>query len=215
MTTLDPNLAAILKDSGLGNDAVWAHKQSGKYIMYHWACERAAAKKGIVWDSPTVVTADPINKIAVLLVSGKLGDKSEWSFGEAAPYNTTQTYPFAMAEKRGKDRVLLKLIDMHGLLYSEEEAEDFKPTKHASPSEKWHGPLKITELKDKMRKFKGDLEDCEESEQLMALLQTATPALTQCQHDLPEWYFGDGGDVRGAAQAIKEKREQLAGMSRV
>jgi hypothetical protein len=35
-------------------------------------------------------------------------------------------YPFAMAEKRAKDRVILKLIALHGLVYSEEEADDFK-----------------------------------------------------------------------------------------
>jgi hypothetical protein len=126
MTTLDANLAAILKASGLGNDAVWAHKQSGKYIMYHWACEKAAATKGIKWEPPTVVHADPAAKLAVILVTGRLGDQVEWSFGEAAPYNTTQTYPFAMAEKRAKDRVVLKLIGLHGLAYSEEEADTFK-----------------------------------------------------------------------------------------
>lgn len=126
MTTLDANLAAILKASGLGNDAVWAHKQSGKYIMYHWACEKAAATKGIKWEAPVVVHADPAAKLAVILVTGRLGDQVEWSFGEAAPYNTTQTYPFAMAEKRAKDRVVLKLIGLHGLAYSEEEADSFK-----------------------------------------------------------------------------------------
>ncbi len=126
MTTLDANLAAILKACELGNDAVWAHKQSGKFIMYHWACEKAAATKGIKWEAPVVVHADPAAKLAVILVTGRLGEQVEWSFGEAAPYNTTQTYPFAMAEKRAKDRVVLKLIGLHGLAYSEEEADDFK-----------------------------------------------------------------------------------------
>src|SRR3954451_5869163 len=31
-----------------------------------------------------------------------------------------------MAEKRAKDRVILKLVGLHGLLYSEEEADEFK-----------------------------------------------------------------------------------------
>lgn len=34
-------------------------------------------------------------------------------------------YPFAMAEKRAKDRVILKLAGLHGL-YSEDEADEFK-----------------------------------------------------------------------------------------
>jgi hypothetical protein len=31
-----------------------------------------------------------------------------------------------MAEKRAKDRVILKLVELHGLVYSEEEADEFK-----------------------------------------------------------------------------------------
>jgi transcription initiation factor IIF auxiliary subunit len=33
-----------------------------------------------------------------------------------------------MAEKRAKDRVILKLVGLHGDVYSEEEADDFKDT---------------------------------------------------------------------------------------
>ena len=32
----------------------------------------------------------------------------------------------AMAEKRSRDRVILKLLSLHGALYSEDEADDFK-----------------------------------------------------------------------------------------
>jgi hypothetical protein len=35
-------------------------------------------------------------------------------------------YPFAMAEKRAKDRVILKLIALHGLVYSEDDSDEFK-----------------------------------------------------------------------------------------
>ena len=33
---------------------------------------------------------------------------------------------YAMAEKRAKDRVILKLLELHGLVYSEEEADEFR-----------------------------------------------------------------------------------------
>ena len=36
-----------------------------------------------------------------------------------------------MAEKRAKDRVILKLAGLHGYVYSEDEAEDFKESPHA------------------------------------------------------------------------------------
>jgi hypothetical protein len=41
-------------------------------------------------------------------------------------------YVFCMAEKRGRDRVILKLAGLHGV-YSEEEADDFK--RGAKPEE--------------------------------------------------------------------------------
>ena len=55
-----------------------------------------------------------------------MGDVSEWSFGEAAPYNNKNNYPFAMAEKRAKDRVILKLVGLHGDTYSQAEADEFE-----------------------------------------------------------------------------------------
>ena len=55
---------------------------------------------------------------------GHLGDKSEWSYGEASDKNCQNKYPLAMAEKRAKDRVILKLVGLHGYIYSEDEMED-------------------------------------------------------------------------------------------
>jgi hypothetical protein len=92
-----------------------------------------AVKAGITFNRPDIIDASPDN--VVITVSGCLfktneagerGSYTEWSFGECSPKNNKNQYPYAMAEKRGKDRVALKLIGLHGLLYSEEEAEDFK-----------------------------------------------------------------------------------------
>jgi hypothetical protein len=66
--------------------------------------------------------------VVALCAFGKLGDREEWSIGEAAPKNNKNSYPYAMAEKRAKDRVILKLLNTHGYLYSEAEFEaDEKP----------------------------------------------------------------------------------------
>jgi len=62
----------------------------------------------------------------VVCVTGCLGDFSEWSIGESTPRNTTNNYPFAMAEKRAKDRVILKLLGVAGFVYSEQEADNFE-----------------------------------------------------------------------------------------
>ena len=212
---IDAKLAALLKEADLGEEAVWLHKQSGKHIMLHWACERLGAKKGVVFDQPVVVQADAAGGTAVVLVTGRLGDKSEWSFGEASPANNKAAYPFSMAEKRGKDRVVLKLVGLHGEVYSEEEAEDFKPTIAPRASDKWHGPLGITELKGQMRYFAGELAACEAYDDLLVLLEGYKAVLEQCARDLPTWYNGDGKDIDGVLVTIKARREVLAGESRV
>ena len=63
------------------------------------------------------------------MVVGRMGERSEWSIGEAASYNNKNSYPFAMAEKRAKDRVILKLVGLHGDVYSEDEADAFKESR--------------------------------------------------------------------------------------
>lgn len=210
MAELNEKLSKVLKDCGLGKDAVWKHQQSGKWIVYHWACEVAAASKGIKFAPPFVVSADPANKLAVICVTGKLGEQEEWSFGEAAPYNTQQNYPFAMAEKRAKDRVILKLIGLHGLVYSEEEADDFKTGAPQNRGQQFHGPLKITELKEKMRQFAADLGAVTDEGELAGLLNSYQDALDQCMRDLPNWWFGvDGSDVKGIRERIEEVRQSL------
>src|SRR3954467_9953597 len=61
-----------------------------------------------------------------------MGERTEWAIGEA-PVNANYRVSGrqapsgdALAEKRAKDRVILKLVGLHGLLYSEEEADEFK-----------------------------------------------------------------------------------------
>ena len=98
----------------------------GTFVLLHKALERVAAHKNITFDPPTVIESDIASKSVVIVVTGHLGDKSEWSFGEAATYNNKNAYPYAMAEKRAKDRVILKLVGLHGHVYSEEEADVFK-----------------------------------------------------------------------------------------
>ena len=97
----------------------------GTPVVYHKACEKIAAHKGIVFDEPKIIESSVKEKYAVLLVTGHMKDTSEWSIGEASPYNNKNTYPFAMAEKRAKDRVILKLVGLHGDVYSQDEADEF------------------------------------------------------------------------------------------
>lgn len=125
---LDPAIGDVLKTFGFKQDACWdCH---GTWVVYHKVLEQIAAKAGIKYDPPQVLVAE--RDAAVIMVVGKYGEKSEWSIGEAVinvNYKVSgkqAAYPYAMAEKRAKDRVILKLIGLHGFVYSEEEADDFK-----------------------------------------------------------------------------------------
>ena len=122
---LDQALVEILqKYHPSPRDAVWdCH---GTWVILHKAVELIAAKAGVQFDAPYIIHADPDKKNVAICVTGSLGEHSEWSIGEAAPYNNKNVYPFAMAEKRAKDRVVLKLVGLHGHLYSEDEADDFQ-----------------------------------------------------------------------------------------
>jgi hypothetical protein len=107
---------------------VW--RVQGQAVIYHKTLERIAAQADICFDLPNIIRAEADE--AVILVTGHLGERMEWSIGEAkvnVNYRVTgrqAAYVYAMAEKRAKDRVILKLIGLHGLLYSEDEADDFK-----------------------------------------------------------------------------------------
>ena len=117
----------VLKQYDLDSSAVW--NCHGTPVILHKALERVAEKDGIVFDAPQIIETNAEKKIAVICVTGHKGKSSAWSFGEAMPSNNKNAYPFAMAEKRAKDRVILKLIGLSGEAYSEDEADDFKDAK--------------------------------------------------------------------------------------
>ena len=108
----------------IDSDEIW-EVHGSTWVVRHKALERVAVEQGVVWDRPSVITCDLANKIAVVCAFGTLGERQEWSFGEASPANNKNSYPMAMAEKRARDRVILKLLVSHGSLYSESEADEF------------------------------------------------------------------------------------------
>jgi hypothetical protein len=135
----------------IDRDSIW--EVQGTPVVKHKDVERLGAALGIEWDKPQILRAE--SDEAVIIVFGKANGKMEWSIGEAKIVQLVDTgrknrygkpikepkdgcfgnyqvggaqaaYPYAMAEKRGKDRVILKLADLHGDAYSSEEADDFR-----------------------------------------------------------------------------------------
>lgn len=129
MNTTDKKISEVLAKFGepmAGN--VW--RVQGTAVVYHKTLERIAAQAKVVFDEPKIIRAE--RDEAVIQVTGRMGERIEWSIGEAligVNYRVSgkqAAYVYAMAEKRAKDRVILKLIELHGYVYSEEEADEFK-----------------------------------------------------------------------------------------
>lgn len=121
----------------IASDEIW-EVHGSTWVVKHKALERVAAEVGIIWDRPAMIETSSQSNTAVICVFGKLGERSEWSIGEAAPSNykvsgKMSAYPYAMAEKRGKDRVILKLLNANASLYSEAEADEFEEQRQSSP----------------------------------------------------------------------------------
>jgi hypothetical protein len=129
MSTADKKIAEVLGKFGepmAGN--IW--RVQGTAVIYHKTLERIAAQAQVIFDEPKIIRAE--RDEAVIQVTGRMGERVEWSIGEAligVNYRVSgkqAAYVYAMAEKRAKDRVILKLIELHGYVYSEEEADEFK-----------------------------------------------------------------------------------------
>ena len=111
----------------LSKDDFWELNRGTRsmWIITHDACEKIAAKENIQFGAPTVFRDD--NNNVAMVGDAKRGNRIVWSTGEASPNNCKNPYPFAMCEKRLKDRLCLKLISAceYGI-YSDSEADNFK-----------------------------------------------------------------------------------------
>ncbi len=133
MGKLSNEIKAFMETYKIASDEIW-EVHGTTWVVKHKALERVAAEVGVVWDRPAMIETSSADGIVAMCVFGKLGDRLEWSVGEASPKNCRIAYPYAIAEKRAKDRVILKLLASHGELYSEAEADEFerRPNPHVT-----------------------------------------------------------------------------------
>lgn len=197
---LDPRIEIIREKYGLDKADFWELPQKkGTWLVKHSALEIVAAKAGIRFDMPQVLEAKGAEGSAAVCVRGELGDRWEWSIGEASPKNSKNAYPWAMAEKRAKDRVILKLSGIHGLVYSEEEmtGEDRQPSTAPLPtfqlsSYRAKQLFKTDELLEQIDTAR-DLKRCAELAELFATELSFLPA---------SW-------LKAFADRLAERRKQL------
>lgn len=174
MAALDPRIEVIRERYGLDKSDFWELPQKkGTWVAKHSALEVAAVKAQIQFDNPTIIEANSEAGIAVICVAASMYERvpgqaedggvkrelrREWATGEASPKNNKNAYPWAMAEKRAKDRVILKLIGIHGLVYSEDELSDAEP--EAKPR---------AQTRDVYAEMQAELDACSTLEELSML----------------------------------------------
>tara|TARA_R110002073_G_scaffold88016_2_gene208984 strand:+ start:2580 stop:2963 length:384 start_codon:yes stop_codon:yes gene_type:complete len=122
--TQNETLRRLFVENNLVKDDVFKHK-------FYTIITRSGIDK-IQAASNIEITYDLIfnsndTKCVIIKATAKMGDKNIETFGEAAPNNTSNAYPVAMAEKRAMSRAVLKLAGFYQLgVFSEDESDDFK-----------------------------------------------------------------------------------------
>jgi hypothetical protein len=125
MTSIPKEIADFMQKYGVLSDEVWLLPGGKSYAVKHKALERIAGAKEMVVESLKVLALNQTDKTAAMEAIVKMGDRRVITTGEAAPSNNKNAYPLAMAEKRALDRAYLKLLAVHGDIYSESEADEF------------------------------------------------------------------------------------------
>lgn len=139
---IDPHTEEILQKFNLDpKECLWdCH---GTWILLHKWVVLIGQRAGVILDPPKIIETNAEKKTVVIQVSGQLGKGDDapraWTFGEAAPANNKNAYPFAMAEKRAKDRVILELVGLAGHVYTDQDIPDMnngKPVWEIKQSER-------------------------------------------------------------------------------
>jgi hypothetical protein len=81
-----PEIIEFQKCYGITESEMW-EVRPGAWAVKHSAIERIVAEKGIKFERPAIIEVNTAEKIMVICVFGTLGDRTEWSFGEASPAN--------------------------------------------------------------------------------------------------------------------------------
>lgn len=136
---LDPALVAALRthfpnlSDEEKKDVCWLLERPSAiggavWIIKHLWVEKLAAAAGISVEMMEFISVSHESGYVACQVLATDGKKRVITTGEASPKNSSSDFPFATAEKRAVDRAVLKLLGMHGEVYSDEEMGDV-PTK--------------------------------------------------------------------------------------
>jgi|TARA_R100000278_G_C5466288_1_gene162788 hypothetical protein len=117
----------------------------GTPIIKHYALLKVALYESITFGKPEVLDIDLKNRICAIGITGTKKDKDGtvevYDIGEASPQCNTCAYTTAMAIKRAKDRVAIKLLGLYGKIYSDADVVQDKDGNRAFAEEirVWEG----------------------------------------------------------------------------
>ena len=156
---IDPIVKDILQELKFNpTECLW--EKHGATCMKHRYIEIAGQKKGVVIDALDEVEKNSADGVVAIKCTASLGKSKVITYGEATPKNNKNGYPYAMAEKRAIDRAILKLIGIHGFVYSDDEVDDkfenveVKKTETKEQPKKKIDNLYITTALDKIKNNK-------------------------------------------------------------
>ena len=135
VANIEPRVKKILAQYDLNPEhALWSLTRGNKttMVMLHKYCELVGAKAGVIIDDLVEVETNSASGIAVVKCYAHNDKMKVITYGEASPKNSKVAYPYAMAEKRAVDRAILKLVGLHGFVYSEDEIDDTEDQKIGS-----------------------------------------------------------------------------------
>lgn len=170
MAALDPRIEIVREKFGLDKSDFWEIPQKpGTWVAKHAALEVAAVKAGILFDLPVIIESDAPGLVTSMVVQGVMEGRTEWATGETNPSNyrvsgKQPSYPWAMSEKRAKDRVILKLIGIHGLVYSDAEGDFHEP--EDAPA------LSKAKAREPYAEMQAEIDACGSLEELATLWQS-------------------------------------------
>jgi len=156
---IDPIVKDILQELKFNpSECLW--EKHGATCMKHRYIEIAGQEKGVIIESLDEVEKNSAEGVVAIKCTASLGKSKVITYGEATPKNNKNGYPYAMAEKRAIDRAILKLIGIHGFVYSDDEVDDkfenveVKKTETKEQPKKKIDDLYITTALDKIKNNK-------------------------------------------------------------
>ena len=164
-----------------GNEDTWdCH---GTPVVLHKYIEIIGAKLNVSIDSLDVVEANAEKGIVSMKCVASIKDRQVISYGECSPKNNKNAYPYAMAEKRAVDRCILKLANLHGFVYSENEIDDKEPSSKPKTAEK-----KVIAAEPTIQMFITEMDHTQSYTEFNSIVKKYQGAMVIAKKENPELY---------------------------